>query len=420
MSENKTRQKPHQNVEKPSEEVSDKIINYIEEIESYGFGFTKELLYHGIKTEAEEQMKKGMDADSAWNNAFEVAKDVCEKIIHKIEAQSLETSESYLKAKGYRDIVWKGEVVGKSGVEHTFSLFAVDDQGNDTAVDVTPEGGIKITTDEVTRFCSKKKDVDLKYMVIVLSKVSNEARKYAEKQGLDLIEKEDIDKLLEKRKNLIPSGISVVDRILGGGLIKNRVYLLSGDVGTGKTTFGLHFLLEGCRHGQKSLLILTDQNPEHLVQDFEMLDFNLQYYIDQDLLYLYDLTHQVEELKEKVFHGDISPIEYCERILNDLYSHIRRVGASRVVIDTFTTLLILNHPWARDIARKMIINSENVDSTILLIKDKHSEKNGLEESFVQAVIELDFKQDEQGTNRYLTVTKARGIHSFNRLKPTKI
>ncbi|MFP3909621.1 MAG: ATPase domain-containing protein, partial [Archaeoglobaceae archaeon] len=403
-----------------SKEVTDRIIDYIERIENYGFGFTKELLYHGIKTEAKEQMKKGVDADRAWKNAFEMAKDVCEKIMEKMESRSLDIADNYLGSKGYHNIVRKGEIVGRSGVKHTFSLFAVDDEGKDIAVDVISEGGMRITTEDVMRFCSKKKDIDLAYMVITLSEVSEEARRYAESQGLDIMERRDIEKLLERRKILIHSGIPILDKILGGGLIKNRVYLLSGDVGTGKTTFGLHFCLEGCRHGQKSLLILTDQKPEHLIQDFEMLDFDLQYYIDRELLYLYDLTHQVEELKEKVFHGDISPIEYCERILNDLYSHIRRTGASRVVIDTFTTLLILNHPWARDIARKMIINSENLDCTILLIKDKHSEKNGLEESFVQAVIEIDFKQDEEGVNRYLTVTKARGIHSFNKIKSYKI
>lgn len=419
VSGNKIRQNTYKQTDAPSEKVIDRIIDYIEKIEDYGFGFTKELLFHGIKTEAKEQLKKGVDKDTAWNNAFEMAREVCENLINKIESQSLELAESFLVSKGYSNIVRKGEIMGKSGTKHTFSLFASNYEGKDTAIDVIPEGK-EVDTSQVTNFCKKKEDTELDYMVVSLSNLSEDARRYASSKELEIFDRKDVDKLLEKRKYLIASGIPVLDRIMGGGLIKDRVYLLSGDMGSGKTTFGIRFLLEGCRRGERSLLILTDQNPEHLIQDFEMLDYNLRDYIDQELLYLYDLTHQVEELKEKVFHGDISPIEYCERILNDLYSHIKRVGANRVVIDTFTTLLILNHPWARDIARKMIINSENLDSTVLLVKDKHTEKNGLEESFVQAVIELSFKEDETGIHKYLTVTKARGIHSLDTPKSCRI
>ncbi len=419
VTDNKIRQNTYKQMDAPSREVADRIFDYIETIEDYGFGFTKELLFHGIKTEAKEQLKKGVDKDTAWNNAFEMAKDVCENLIKKIETRSLELAEGYLVTRGYSSIVTKGEVVGRSGTKHSFSLFAVDDEQKDTAIDVLPEGK-EVSSEQVAKLCKKRNDIDLDYLVISLSNLSEDAKKYAESEGLEIVDRQTVDRALERKKYLISSGVPLLDRMMGGGLIKNRIYLLSGDMGSGKTTFGIRFLLEGCRRGEKALLILTDQNPEHLIQDFEMLDYDLRDYIDRELLYLYDLTHQVEELKEKVFHGDISPIEYCERILNDLYSHIRKVGAQRVVIDTFTTLLILNHPWARDIARKMIINSETLDSTVLLIKDKHSEKNGLEESFVQAVIELTFQKDETGLHKYLTVTKARGIHSIDTPRSSRI
>ena len=41
------------------------------------------------------------------------------------------------------------------------------------------------------------------------------------------------------------TGVEGLDEILGGGLTRNRVYLLEGTPGTGKTTFALQFLLEG-------------------------------------------------------------------------------------------------------------------------------------------------------------------------------
>ncbi|HSH37151.1 MAG TPA: ATPase domain-containing protein [Chthoniobacterales bacterium] len=43
----------------------------------------------------------------------------------------------------------------------------------------------------------------------------------------------------------ISSGMQWLDMILRGGIPQNRVYLISGDPGTGKTTLSLQFLLEG-------------------------------------------------------------------------------------------------------------------------------------------------------------------------------
>ncbi len=45
----------------------------------------------------------------------------------------------------------------------------------------------------------------------------------------------------------ISTGLDNLNRILAGGLIKNRVYLLRGGPGSGKTTFSLQFLLEGIK-----------------------------------------------------------------------------------------------------------------------------------------------------------------------------
>jgi len=45
------------------------------------------------------------------------------------------------------------------------------------------------------------------------------------------------------------TGIEGLDYILKGGLSRNRLYLVQGNPGTGKTTMGLQFLLEGERKG---------------------------------------------------------------------------------------------------------------------------------------------------------------------------
>ena len=51
------------------------------------------------------------------------------------------------------------------------------------------------------------------------------------------------------------TGIRGLDDILAGGLPANRLYLVRGAPGTGKTTLALQFLLEGRRCGERGLYI---------------------------------------------------------------------------------------------------------------------------------------------------------------------
>jgi circadian clock protein KaiC len=45
------------------------------------------------------------------------------------------------------------------------------------------------------------------------------------------------------------TGIAGLDNVLAGGLDADRMYLVEGKPGTGKTTLALQFLLEGLRKG---------------------------------------------------------------------------------------------------------------------------------------------------------------------------
>src|SRR5690349_10897811 len=51
----------------------------------------------------------------------------------------------------------------------------------------------------------------------------------------------------------ISTGMSGLDDILGGGFDPNRLYLVEGTPGSGKTTLALQFLLEGVKQGEKVL-----------------------------------------------------------------------------------------------------------------------------------------------------------------------
>ena len=60
----------------------------------------------------------------------------------------------------------------------------------------------------------------------------------------------------------LSTGTPGLDLILGGGLTPARVYLLEGAPGSGKTTLGLQYLLEGDRRGEQSLNVTLSETHE--------------------------------------------------------------------------------------------------------------------------------------------------------------
>lgn len=62
----------------------------------------------------------------------------------------------------------------------------------------------------------------------------------------------------------LPSGVPGLDSILGGGFAAERLYLIEGEPGTGKTTLALQFLAEGARCGEAALHVSMAESVDEL------------------------------------------------------------------------------------------------------------------------------------------------------------
>src|SRR5262245_10334895 len=63
---------------------------------------------------------------------------------------------------------------------------------------------------------------------------------------------------------LVATGVEGLDDILWGGLTANRLYLVEGNPGSGKTTLALQFLLQGVRRGERCLFVTLSESEQEL------------------------------------------------------------------------------------------------------------------------------------------------------------
>jgi circadian clock protein KaiC len=130
----------------------------------------------------------------------------------------------------------------------------------------------------------------------------------------------------------VPTGIPGLDEITNGGLPAGRPTLVSGGPGSGKTLFGITFLVKGAVHfGEPGALITFEENAEELAQDVASLGFDLPGLIQEGRL-AFDYVHvdrsEIEETGEYDLEGLFVRIEHA----------VGSVGAKRVVLDTIESL----------------------------------------------------------------------------------
>lgn len=205
----------------------------------------------------------------------------------------------------------------------------------------------------------------------------------------------------------IPTGISGLDDILGGGLTKHRVYLVEGTPGTGKTTLSLQFLLEGVSRGEAGLYITLSETSEELSAVAATHGWSLK------PLSLFELVNQGDldpEREQTILHP--SEVELGETI-REVMKRVEDLRPSRVVFDSLSEMrLLAQNPlrYRRQIlALKQFFASR--DCTVLMLDDRTSDPNDLQlHSIAHGVISLEQSPREFGAERRrLRVIKMRGI-----------
>ncbi len=205
----------------------------------------------------------------------------------------------------------------------------------------------------------------------------------------------------------LATGIRGLDEVLHGGLIQNRIYLVDGAPGSGKTTLSLQFLMEGARRGERVLYITLSETEAELRESARSHGWSLEGIRIGEFIPGDDTLRKGSELT--MYHS--SEVELGET-LRDILGAIEAQKPNRVIIDALSELRLLAESDLR--YRRQLLALKrffmNRACTVLMLDDRSAtERDTHIESIAHGVISLELSLTPYGADqRRLRLRKLRG------------
>nr|WP_314540367.1 ATPase domain-containing protein [uncultured Massilia sp.] len=203
----------------------------------------------------------------------------------------------------------------------------------------------------------------------------------------------------------LATGIPELDAVLRGGLLRHRIHLIEGRPGTGKTTLGMRYLIEGIKAGDSCLYLTLSETADELRATARNHGWSLD---GIELVEMLPLPPDAPAPQTILLPTDSELSELVDR----LATRVEESGAARVVIDSMVEIRLL----ARDSAhyRRQIIalrqRLAQMGASVLLLDDVTTDPSDYDlQSAAHGVIALEQLERSFGAaRRRLRVVKLRG------------
>lgn len=221
-----------------------------------------------------------------------------------------------------------------------------------------------------------------------------------------------------------PTGIDGLDQILGGGFIRGRSYLISGETGTGKTLISLTFLLQGAlRLGEAGIYVSVDETYEQLVMGAKRFGWDLEELRAKGLIeILVPEMDLIERIREK------DPTAIAKSLIASLRDYVAALNAQRLVIDPIAPLVTMEKDVQvlREYIRVLVMGIEreigttNIVTTEIPSGSTAISRYGVEEFLAAGVMVTGIAKARDGSfKRVIFIRKMRwspvppGLYEFD-------
>lgn len=212
---------------------------------------------------------------------------------------------------------------------------------------------------------------------------------------------------MEVKLRKVSSGLKGLDEITGGGLPAGRPTLVCGGPGSGKTLFGVSFLVQGAMaDGEPGVLVSFDESARDIEVNSASLGYDLPALRESRSL---AIDHVQLDRQAIIETGDYD----LEGLFIRLGLAIDRIGAKRVLLDSIDTLFagIPNEAILRAELRRLFdwLRQRQLSTVITAERGETSlTRHGIEEYVSDCVIVLDTRLHDELATRRLRVVKYRG------------
>jgi circadian clock protein KaiC len=218
-------------------------------------------------------------------------------------------------------------------------------------------------------------------------------------------------------QDLVATGINGLNHLLRGGLTRDRMYLIEGDPGTGKTTLAMQFLLEGRSQGEVGLYVTLSETEQELRAVAASHGWSLD---GLELFQLSAMEGSRQQDQYTLYHpAEVELGETMQRV-TQVIEHLK---PTRIVLDSLSEMRLLAREPLR--YRRQILSLKEFFSgrscTVLLLDDHANEPDQQLQSLSHGVIQLDQLPFEYGrARRRIRILKMRGLAAVEGFHDFKI
>ncbi len=217
----------------------------------------------------------------------------------------------------------------------------------------------------------------------------------------------------------VKTGIPGFDEIVGGGIPKRNVVLLSGGPGTGKSIFGMQYLWNGLQMGEPGVYVALEEHPVQVRVNMRQFGWDVRSYEQQGIFAVVDaFTSGIGEAAKREKYVVKDPTDVGE-LVDVLRMAIRDTGAARVVVDSVSTLYLTKPSVARNIVLQLKKVLSGMGTTSILVSQVSVTERGFGgpgvEHAADGIVRLDLDEINGELVRSIIVWKMRGTkHSMKR------